>query len=84
MPHGKPTPKLSTSWQADYPIFGPFRLIYWLKWLLRWKDIFIIGWLLLQAFTLGYNLQYDWDIKWKGVEVGGKITMTPKLPAGEE
>jgi hypothetical protein len=59
-------------------------LIYWLKWLLRWKDIFIIGWLLLQAFTLGYNLQYDWHIKWKGVEVGGKITFTPKLPAGEE
>jgi hypothetical protein len=59
-------------------------LIYWLNWLLRWKDIFIIGWLLLQAFTLGYNLQYDWHIKWKGLEVGGKITLTPKLPAGEE
>jgi hypothetical protein len=59
-------------------------LIYWLKWLLRWKDILIIGWLLLQSFTLGYNLQYDWHIKWKGIEVGGKITLTPKLPAGEE
>jgi hypothetical protein len=62
-------------------------LIYWLKWLLRWKDIFIIGWLLLQAFTLGYNLQYDWHMKWKGVEVGGKITLTARTmtpPAGEE
>jgi hypothetical protein len=59
-------------------------LIYWLKWLLRWKDIFIIGWLLLQAFALGYNLQYDWHIKYGWIEVGGKITLTPKLPAGEE
>jgi hypothetical protein len=64
-------------------------LIYWLKLLYRYKDIFIIGWLLLQAFAYGYNIQqYDWHVKFLGViEVGGTIKLTPRTmtpPAGEE
>jgi hypothetical protein len=65
-------------------------LTYWFKQLLRWEDryqLLTIAWLIVRLITQSYNLEYDWHVKWNWIEVGGKITLTPRTvppPAGEE
>jgi len=65
-------------------------LTYWFKQLLRWEDryqLLTIAWLIVRLITQSYNLEYNWHVKWNWIEVGGKITLTPRPmtpPAGEE
>src|SRR5215831_2556392 len=65
-------------------------LTYWFKQLLRLEDnyqLLTIAWLIVRLITQAYNLEYDWHVKWNWIEVGGKITLTPRTmtpPAGEE
>src|SRR5262249_4470844 len=56
-------------------------LTYWFKQLLRWEDryqLLTIAWLIVRLITQSYNLEYNWHVKWNWVEVGGKITLTPR------
>ena len=65
-------------------------LTYWFKQLLRLEDnyqLLTIAWLIVRLITQAYNLEYDWHVKWNWIEVGGKITLTPRTvtpPAEEE
>ena len=65
-------------------------LTYWFKQLLRLEDtdrLLRIAWFIIRLITQSYNLEYDWHVKWNWIEVGGKITLTPRTmtpPAGEE
>src|SRR6516165_5605989 len=65
-------------------------LTYWFKQLLRWENryqLLTIAWLIVRLITQSYNLEYNWHVKWNWIEVGGKITLTPRPmtpPAGEE
>jgi hypothetical protein len=57
------------------------RLLRWQK----WKDTYrllLIGVLLLivlaqMVIANRYKLEADWHVKWKVIEMGGKITLTP-------
>ena len=65
-------------------------LTYWFKQLLRLENtdqLLRIAWFIVRLITQAYNLEYDWHVKWNWIEVGGKITLTPRTmtpPAGEE
>ena len=65
-------------------------LIYWFKQLLRLENkeqLLIVAYLIVRLITQSYNLEPHWYIKFGWIEVGGKITLTPRTltpPAGEE
>ena len=65
-------------------------LTYWFKQLLRLENtdqLLRIAWFIVRLITQAYNLEYDWHVKWNWIEVGGKITLSPRTmtqPAGEE
>ena len=65
-------------------------LTYWFKQLLRLENtdqLLRIAWFIVRLITQAYNLEYNWHVKWNWIEVGGKITLTPRPmtpPAGEE
>ena len=65
-------------------------LTYWFKQLLRLENIdklLFVAWLIVRLITQSYNLEPHWYIKFGWIEVGGKITLTPRTgppPAGEE
>jgi hypothetical protein len=65
-------------------------LTYWFRQLLRLENtdqLLRIAWFIVRLITQAYNLEYDWHVKWNWIEVGGKITLSPRTmtqPAGEE
>ena len=63
------------------------RLIQDLGRLLHWESLrdtgrllifaWLIIWLTQMVITNRYKLEADWHLKWKAIEMGGKITLTP-------
>jgi len=65
-------------------------LTYWFRQLLRLENadqLLRIAWFIVRLITQAYNLEYNWHVKWNWIEVGGKITLSPRTmtpPAGGE
>ena len=57
------------------------RLIRDFKRLLQADRLLIVGLVVVvimqMVITSKYKLQADWHVKWKAIEIGGKITLTP-------
>ena len=76
------TPVVIENTQANTRLRRDFELL--LRWQ-RWKDTYrllLIGVLLLivlaqMVIANRYKLEADWHVKWKVIEMGGKITLTP-------
>jgi hypothetical protein len=77
-------------WARLRPDESFLELIYWFKQLLRLENkeqLLIVAYLIVRLITQSYNLEPHWYIKFGWIEVGGKITLTPRTltpPAGEE
>jgi hypothetical protein len=56
-------------------------LTYWFRQLLRLENtdqLLRIAWFIVRLITQAYNLEYNWHVKWNWIEVGGKITLSPR------